>query len=869
MECIEINLSGRLQGVGLRPFLWRLAQRLDIRGSTCNTPTGVRIIAQGLRENIQDFKQHLINNPPEFASIESFRIHELLKKDFERFEIHESQVDTLTPNSFPWFSIPDLPPCQACIEEMRQAGARRYLDPMISCTQCGPRFSIQIAAPFDRCRTTMDPYVLCDRCLEEYTNPYDRRFHSQTISCFACGPVWNWINCKRPNETTEGNSSQSVREIVERCAQAILDGEVVLWKSTGGYQFVCDATNSLAVKKLRRIKQRSCKPFALLVSSIQAASSIVALSFTAMRLLTSSERPIVVGRWLPRGIQSVNISDEVNRVDARLGVMLPSSAMQILLLDRLQQIGQSTPLVVTSANASNAPMLTDDRAAIDRFGQVVGGVLTHSRAITQPLDDSVWIDCGWRETGISSQGSSDALVIPIRRARGASPVQLRLSPRQDDSFGNGFKESVARNCIALGGDLKTTISVRLAGDSLAGDSLSGNSLEGGSLARDLSGSGMDSQRDGSSITRILWTQHFGDASDPEVFDRMRLTALRECDRIENKSLLEFRVDAHPNYHTHQLGVELCKEFTSQAASPVLLQVQHHAAHLGSLACDLAWGQDKPLLGFVFDGTGYGTDGTTWGGELLRLEPNASCKSVARRVGHLRQVRLPAGDVAARYPWRCAMAYLSEINQPPLHWLEPFRSLCESERNWIVANDHVASVTIPSSSIGRLIDAVASLLDLVHESDFEGHAAMRLEAVAWEHVQALADNSEKAFVFHDSYRFQIQSIDGVLVFDERPVLIDLLKDLRQVGVSDKVSLPMIAYRFHGALVNLICDVVIQCIDAETCDYGRSVGITGGVFQNSLLLMAIGEHLSAMGYKLLSHKQIPPNDAGISVGQLWFS
>lgn len=879
MESIEINLSGRLQGVGLRPFLWRLAQRLDIRGSTCNTPTGVRIIAQGSRESIQDFQEHLISNPPEFAEIESFRSRELTIENFERFEIHDSQVDPLAPNTFPWCSIPDLPPCRACIEEMRQPGTRRYLDPMISCTQCGPRYSIQLAAPFDRCRTTMEPYDLCDRCLEEYANPYDRRFHSQTISCYICGPTWNWINCKRSNETIEGDSSQSMRVVLERCAQSILSGDVVLWKSTGGYQFVCDATNSLAVEKLREIKQRSSKPFALLVSSVVAASSIVALSSTALRLLTSSERPIVVSPRLTNSIQSAGISDEVNRVDARLGLMIPNSAMQILLLDQLEQMGQTIPLVVTSANGSNAPMLTDDRVAIDRFGQFVGGVLTHPRAITQPLDDSVWIDGGWCDTRIESQGSSDALAIPVRRARGASPMQLRLNTPK----GNSCKESIQRSTVALGGDLKTTIAVRLAGD------LQGGDWQGG----DLKETGVSFQRVESSTLPILWTQHFGDASDLDVFERMRQTALRECGRIVNKSLLELRVDAHPNYHTYQLGLDLCAESSSQASSPVLMRIQHHAAHLGALACDLAWDQDKPLLGFVFDGTGYGTDGTIWGGELLRLEPNAIRQTEARRIGHLRQVRLPAGDVAARYPWRCAMAYLSEIGEAPSRWLEPFRSLGESERRLIAANDIVASGTIPSSSIGRLIDAVASLLGLVHENDYEGHAAMRLEAVAWEHIQSLTANQKNAYAFNDSYRFQLQWIDGVLVFDERPVLIDLLKDLTQVGVSDQVILPMIACRFHGALVKLICDAVIQCDTVIQCDAGipsdtgipsdrgtrcdtatsrdkgLSVGITGGVFQNSLLLKAIGEHLNAMGYKLLSHKQIPPNDAGISVGQLWFS
>lgn len=855
---IELTLRGNLQGIGLRPFLWRLAQSLSIEGSVSNTPDGVVILAQGPYESLQAFQQQVLTSPPDFARIDSIQVRfRPLNTTIKGFSIAESIVEPTPAHAIAHYAIPDLPPCQSCIAELLDPNHRRFMDPMISCTQCGPRYSIQFSSPFDRCRTSMAPYSLCNHCKQEYQDPSDRRFHSQTISCFQCGPSWNWTtNC---SSTVVGLDAPSIQRILREIMQCLLEGKLILAKAVGGYQFLCDPCSPEAIQALRDLKQRPTKPFALLVDSLESALALVDLSPTGRSLLTSPERPIVIAhRETSTFDQRISIhshlhqstlssiAPNLNPIDATLGVMLPNSPMQLLLLQSLKELRPLPAILVTSANQSNAPMLIDDNTAFSSYADAVAGVLSHSRQITQPLDDSVWIDISQRFVPTLSKS------IPVRRARGASPMRFPIanssttyaSSKPFVSSDSPQSSNHSEHCIALGGDLKATLSC-------------------------------------SSSNYICCTQHLGDASDPEVLRVIREKITRELLAHQPRSL-KILADDHPGYHTHQLA----RELQDQA---IFSTIPHHFAHLASLACDHQLPSNEPFLSFVFDGTGYGIDESIWGGELLMYRPkhdsarldhpldNARTNTLCR-IGHLRTVPLPRSDVAGKHPWRCALAYLQSINEDPVVWLPPFRALSDQEQTILRQHSQKKGHSIPSSSIGRLIDAVASILDLVHDNEFEAHAAMRLEQEAWTHFHALQVQGRNPICFEDRYCFPAVWQDDNLLFDYSVPLIDILKD-----INEQLPVNTIAYRFHGALLDMILNGLKGLSEVETCrseskaefnlqfsfPAKKTIGCTGGVFQNALLVAALEYHLPSHGWQLLTHRQIPPNDAGISIGQAWIS
>lgn len=857
---IELTLRGNLQGIGLRPFLWRLAQSLHIEGSVSNTPNGVVIYAQGPHENLQAFQQHILTSPTDFARIDSFQIRFLpLNTNIDGFSIAESIAETTPEHAIAPYAIPDLPPCQSCIAELLEPNHRRFMDPMISCTQCGPRYSIQSSTPFDRCRTSMAPYPLCDRCNQEYQNPYDRRFHSQTISCFQCGPNWKWTTSSHPPIVAQ--DAHSIQNILQQLIQYLLAGNLILVKSVGGYQFLCDPCNPSAVQALRELKHRPTKPFAILTDSLESALALVDLSPSGQSLLSSPERPIVIAhrtssartKSLPIPAQThrdyhLPLASNLNPIDATLGVMLPNSPLHFLLLHSLKKHRQPPAILITSANQSNAPMLTDDATAHSCYARAVAGVLSHPRQIIQPLDDSVWIDLPQTTTTLSNP-------TPVRRARGASPMRFPILNSRTSEANLDHPP-----CIALGGDLKTTLAIRHA----------------------------DS---------ICCSQHLGDASNPEVLTNIRHKITQEL-QAHPLTPLNILADDHPGYHSHRLAKEVHHQATVHgpvtAHNQTTVQNQitvstfpHHYAHLASLACDLQLPTNLPFLSFVFDGTGYGTDQTIWGGELLLYRPkhdgptlqhppeNDRTKSL-QRIGHLKAVPLPRSDIASKHPWRCALAYLLAIDENPTNWLAPFRNITPQEQTILVQNATQPSRNILSSSIGRLIDAVASILDLVHDNEFEAHAAMRLEHAAWTHYHTLLAQKQQPLDFEDHYSFPTIWQDDLLLFDYSPTLLAILEDLQA-----QIPITTIAYRFHGALLNLILNALdaLSNIDDHNSTSKilknpnplippqKTIGCTGGVFQNTLLLSALKHHIPNLGWTLLTHQQIPPNDAGISIGQAW--
>lgn len=809
----RMDLDGRVQGIGFRPWVWRLATELGLHGFVCNTPSGVRIEVQGSGDQLQRFAACTLDQLPELARIDNRRITEIpvdsAPSDSRSFRIEPSlgRLDSLCD------ALPDLAPCQDCLSEIFDRANRRFLYPLISCTRCGPRYSIQRSAPFDRQRTTLEPFPLCHSCQKEYTEPTDRRFHAQTIGCFECGPVWTW---KEPgSEPWVCNHPRAVESMQARFLKVIQAGQIVLVKGVGGYQFLCDATDEQAVDRLRNIKRREHKPFALLLGSLQQASRWTELSAAALCELQAAHRPIVVSRRIARAEgpsggpgPEIALARSVSTFDCSLGVMLPNNPMQYLLTRFL-----AIPLVLTSANDSAEPMLIDDSQVLERFAGSVGGILSHNRTIVQSLEDPI--------VGDTSVG-----LIPVRLGRGNAPCRLEIASLASSPL-------LARPAIAMGADLKAAWAM---GDSQG----------------------------------IRLMEQLGDASHPEVYARLERSVQGALDAqasiASNASTTSIATDLHPGYQTTQLGAKLSRRGTRNAPGVHCTAIQHHGAHLGALALDLGIALEERFLGFVFDGTGYGGPAEVWGGELLAIEGHEMT-----RLGRLRPFRLPKGDVSARNPWRSALGLLMDAGigfeevRASCDWAQrsPWAQLSEAQRCDYVRLATSQEHSVLSSSMGRWLDAICSLLGLVHVSHYEGHAPMMLEdratRYAFDRDADRLRNLGRIEQDAQEYRFTIAREGSLHEIDGRGVLARVLGDLRNgIGVG------CIAYRVHGAIAQLLVDTLGHL--ASPWSESRRVGLTGGVFQNRLLVELADDRLARAGWQALFHRRIPPNDSGIAAGQL---
>jgi hydrogenase maturation protein HypF len=607
-----------------------------------------------------------------------------------------------------------------------------------------------------------------------------------------------------------------------RFQKVIQAGQIVLVKGVGGYQLMCDATDEQAVDRLRHIKRREHKPFALLLGSLQQASQWTELSAEAECELQATHRPIVVARRIARaeapsgGLGSeIALARSVSNFECSLGVMLPNNPMQYLLTSSLE-----SPLVLTSANDSAEPMLIDDSQALERFAGSVGGILSHNRTIVQSLEDPIAID-------------TPVGLIPVRLGRGNAPCRLEIASLASSPL-------LARPAIAMGADLKAAWA----------------------------------QSDSRGI-RLM--QHLGDASHPEVYARLErsvqgalVAQSSNASTASNASIARIATDRHPGYQTTQLGAKLSRGDTGDdpGGDPGgdCTAIQHHAAHLGALALDLRIPLEERFLGFVFDGTGYGGPAEIWGGELIAIEGHEMT-----RLGHLRPFRLPKGDVSARNPWRSALALLTDAGigfdevRASCDWAQrsPWALLSESQRSDYVRLATSQDHTVLSSSMGRWLDAIGSLLGLVHVNHYEGHAPMMLEDCATRYAIDMGldrlRNLGRIEQDAEEYRFTIAPQGTLYQIDGRGILSRLLEDLRNgLGVG------CIAYRVHGAIAQLLIDT-LEHLDSPWAE-SRRVGLTGGVFQNRLLVELASDRLGRAGWQALFHRRIPPNDSGIAAGQL---
>ncbi len=743
----RLDITGVVQGVGFRPAVVRIADTHGLTGFVYNDSGSVHCEFEGNAEDVQGAVADLRHAPPPMARIDAIRVTAVASTGDVGFRIVESTVSgharTLVP--------PDIAMCADCLREMNDPADRRHRHPFITCTNCGPRYTVITDLPYDRPATTMADFPMCEQCTAEYRDPRNRRFHAQTIACPDCGPTLSWSG--------PGDGGDPIRA----AAAAIQSGGIVAVKGIGGFHLACRADDPGALAELRRRKSRPAKPFAVMAADLAAARRIADVSEAAATMLTSPAAPIVL---LPSRSDTLGALAAPGLGD--VGVMLAYSPIHHLLFDRLGP----TTLVMTSANAGGSPIVfrDDDLSWIDGLAD---GVLTHDRPIHVPCEDSVLT--------VDDRGAA----LPLRRSRGYAPLPVSV-PASD---GDG-----APVILATGGDLKTTFCL-LASDGHA-----------------------------------HMSSHLGDMADPRTQSCFS-AALDHLAVMTERRPSHIACDVHPGYATTRWA-------RRHGSGLPVWQVQHHHAHAVSLMAEHGR-LGSPMLAITYDGTGYGTDGTIWGGELLALTNPARFT----RVGHLKPFALPGGDGAARQPARIALDLMTRAG---VQWdadLPPVVAVGAAGR-------HVLSQQIPrgvgcvtTTSMGRLFDAVASLLGVCQEVTYEGQAAVELEQLA------------RAGTTAGGCDVDFDVVDGLL--DSAPMIAGLAAGIRAGSTNADL-----AVAFHGAVVRATCQVAAERARAAAIP---TIGLTGGVFVNRILLQGIRNGLTDRGFEVLTHCVVPCNDGGLALGQ----
>ncbi|MGI8535576.1 MAG: carbamoyltransferase HypF [Mycobacteriales bacterium] len=739
---IRAHVSGLVQGVGFRPFVWREASTRGLSGWVGNDAAGVVLEAEGDADEVHSLLQAL-HSPPPLARVDEVRSEWLAPTGAGGFEVRSSA----TGGARLALVSPDTATCGDCLRELHDPADRRFGHPFVNCTSCGPRYTIVQAVPYDRSRTTMAGFPLCVACRAEYEDPADRRFHAEPVCCPDCGPRLRLL---------DRSGREQAGDAVAGTVALLRDGAIVAVKGVGGYHLAVDAQQEEAVAGLRRRKHREDRPFALVVAGVDAARELCEIGAVELALLTSAARPIVL---LRRRVDAP-VAPSVAPDSPSLGLMLPYTPLHTLLLE-----AHAGPLVLTSGNLSDEPIAFADADAASRLSGIADGFLLHDRAIRTRVDDSVVKVVRGR-------------MLPVRRSRGyvPNPVVLPLeSPAPVLACGSALKNTF---CLTRGRHAFVSHHVGDLDDYAT----------------------MRSYRDGiAHLTRLLDV-------DPTVVAH----------------------DLHPDYPSTRYALDL--------PDVELIGVQHHHAHIASCLADN--GVSGPVIGVAFDGVGLGTDGTAWGGEFLLAD-----LAGFSRAAHLAEVVMPGGDAAARQPWRMAAAHLDAAYDGDL---PPGLAVAIRQgRRWEqVLSVARAGVNAPlTSSAGRLFDAVSSLLGVRDVITYEGQAAIELEHVA--------DSAETG-----SYLVPV-SADPVARVEVAYLIRAVTEDL-----ATGTAVPVIAARFHNALADLVLTVCRRLRELS----GRStVALSGGVFQNALLLSGCLDRLEGAGFEVLTHRQVPPNDGGISLGQ----
>lgn len=755
----QLKIEGVVQGVGFRPFVFRVARELGLAGWIMNGTDGVLVEAEGTADAVDRLLDRLRTGCPLGANIERMTLRAIPAIGDAAFTIQPSQEAGTKQLAM----SPDLATCADCLAELFDPADRRFHYPWLSCAQCGPRMSMVTSVPYDRANTTMSRFVLCEDCRIEYDAPDNRRFHAESIACPACGPavaLWG----------ANGQVVAEGKEAMEQTCRIIRDGGIVAVKGIGGFHLWVDATSEKAVQLLRARKRRAHKPFAVMFPTLETIRTSCDLSPGEAEWLTSPAAPIVI---LQRHEQA-SLAEGIAPGNRTVGAMLPSAPVHHLLM---RELGR--PVVATSGNLSDEPIVTDEQEAVSRLAGIADAFLIHDRPVARPMDDSV-----------VRMAESGPLI--LRRARGLVPRAIRLP----ESLAGHVEGPV----LAVGGHLKNTVAL------------------------------LDADH-------VRLSQHLGDLSTLETEWAAR-QAIDDLQWLLNVQPRAVACDLHPDYRSTRLAEELAGRWNVP-----LIRVQHHHAHVA--ACMVEHGITGEVLGIAWDGAGYGMDGSLWGGEFL-----VATYGDYRRVAHLHPFPLPGGEQAAREPRRAALAVRWET-----FGAQPGGVGVEQEYGWkeqeqlLVAMLTRRTHSPTTTSMGRLFDAVASMLGLCQVATFEGQAAMALEQEAMQ-VSASVQRQHEAYpiVFNSE-----GSGPQRWIADWRPMIERIADDL-----SRGTERSLIAYRFHRALAELIGQMA-----------GRvglpQVVLTGGCFQNALLVDLARERLESAGFVALTHRQVPANDGGLALGQ----
>ena len=746
-----------VQGVGFRPHVYSLAKAHGLAGEVWNSPDGLVAEVEGIPTDVDAFCRELETAPPPLAVVESMTFADLPLQGGTEFAIRTSRSGTGRT-----FVSPDVTICDDCLAELGDPAGRRFRHAFITCTNCGPRFTVTTALPYDRPSTTMAGFPMCEACAQEYADPEDRRFHAQTICCPDCGPRLRMVRQQRDPADDE--------DALGEARSLLATGAIVAVKGIGGFHLACDATNEEAVATLRKRKQRGDKPFAVMAADLASARELVELDDAEAALLTGRTRPVVLARRRADATSALAPSVAPGQDD--VGVMLAYSPVHHLLLGLQGDPPGTRLLVMTSGNLAGEPIVIDDDDALRRLGGLVDAWLLHDRPIHVPCDDSV-------------TRSVAGLEAPVRRSRGEAPLPLTLP----------FEVPPV---LAVGADLKNTFCL----------------AEG----------------------RLAWlSAHVGDMDDLATL-RAFGTAEAHLEELTGVRPAALAVDRHPAYRSRRWAVE-------HATGRPVHGVQHHHAHVASTMAEHGVVTGERVIGVAFDGTGYGDDGAVWGGELLVASYDGY-----ERAGHLAYVDLPGGDAAVRNPCRMALSHLRSAGIP---WDDdlPSVSACRDVERAVLAHQLEHGLgCIPTSSMGRLFDAVASLADICHRVGYDAQAAMELEAVA-RNVEAV-----------DGYSFDVSTngTSSPAVFDPAPVVRAVTYDVR-AGAAPA----LVAARFQQGVV----DLVVTAAEMVRQRTGLCrVTLSGGVFLNAFVTEGCARDLSAAGFEVLRHRKVPASDAGIALGQV---
>lgn len=751
MPTVIISLYGIVQGVGFRPFVARAANKYGISGSVANKGSFVEVYASGENENLEKFIYALKNDIPERAVVLDEKVRQIEDKLFESFEIIESEKEVGDI-----FVSPDIATCEACKKELFDKSNRRYQHPFINCTSCGPRLTILKSMPYDRERTTMSEFEMCKACEYEYTHSETRRYDAQPVCCNECGPEVYIVGTDKKNS-----------EAITFARRSIMSGKIIAVKGIGGFHLCCNAADSNAVNRMRMLKNRPSKPFAVMLRDMDTVKRECFIKSGQDEFLDGHQKPILLLEKKLGG----HLCKEIAPNNFNVGVMLPYAPLQMLLFDYDDEVKMTDCLVMTSGNVSGAPICRSDEDAVKEIGSFCDIILSHNRQILLRADDSVmdWFD---------------GKPYMIRRSRGFAPLPIMVTSELDGQV------------LAIGGELKNTFCIGK------------NNL-------------------------LYLSPYVGDMADIRT-----VNALTESiDRME--SLLEAVPEAavcdmHPKYNTVMIAEEMNLPLT---------KIQHHYAHI--LSCMAENDYFEKVIGFSFDGTGYGTDGTIWGGETLICD---FCGF--ERVAHIQPFMQVGGDMSSKEGWRIAASLLHKLYGENSAEIAEKLNICNKNVMAVQAKMSDNKINaIVSTSCGRIFDGVSAILGIRRSSSFEGEGSIALEYEA----ESFRRGAEK---FESGYTAPLLDESGTVL--ATGILIKYICD----GVLSGRNVGELAYEFHYVLSEMIC------AEAELLRNKTGINIcalSGGVFQNKLLLQLCKNGLEKMKFKVLLHSLCPTNDGGIALGQ----